>query len=82
LDRPLDGKIDRRCSQLEAKFEAKFQLLSWMVGFNLLLTAGVLWTVLTAQLQAIFEPGARHPIRRMVSLRSKPMTCSGKGGIQ
>jgi hypothetical protein len=32
--------------RLEQKFDAKFLLLQWMLGFNLLLTAGVLWRLL------------------------------------
>lgn len=39
----LDAKVDRRCDQLEGKFT----LLSWMLGFNLAFTVGVLWKVLT-----------------------------------
>jgi uncharacterized coiled-coil protein SlyX len=49
----LDAKIDLTTARMEArierveqKFDAKFVLLQWMLGFNLLLTAGVLWRLL------------------------------------
>ena len=34
----LEAKIDR----IEEKFDGKFRLLEWMLGFNLLFTGGVL----------------------------------------
>jgi hypothetical protein len=42
VEQKFDAKIDR----VEQKFDAKFLLLQWMLGFNLLLTAGVLWRLL------------------------------------
>jgi hypothetical protein len=38
----LRSDLDR----LEQKFDAKFLMLQWMLGFNLLMTAGVLWRLL------------------------------------
>jgi hypothetical protein len=32
--------------RLEQRFDAKFLMLQWMLGFNLLMTAGVLWRLL------------------------------------
>jgi hypothetical protein len=45
----LEAKIDRleaKTDRVEQKFDGKFLLLQWMLGFNLLLTAGVLWRLL------------------------------------
>jgi hypothetical protein len=35
-----------RIDRVEQKFDAKFLLLQWMLGFNLVLTAGVLWRLI------------------------------------
>ena len=37
--------IKNDISLLDAKFEAKFTLLQWMLGFNLAFTMAVLWKV-------------------------------------
>jgi predicted RNase H-like nuclease (RuvC/YqgF family) len=45
----LEAKIDRleaKTDRIEQRFDGKFLLLQWMLGFNLLLTAGVLWRLL------------------------------------
>ena len=45
----LEARIDRveaRLDRVEQKFDAKFVLTHWMLGFQLALTAGVLWRLL------------------------------------
>ncbi len=38
-------KLENRISLLDAKVDAKFSLLQWMIGFNLAVTMAVLWKV-------------------------------------
>jgi hypothetical protein len=38
--------LDNAVARLEHKFDAKFLLLQWMLGFNLVMTAGVLWRLI------------------------------------
>ena len=38
-------KLENRISLLDAKVDAKFALLQWMIGFNLAVTMAVLWKV-------------------------------------
>ncbi len=53
LDRYLDSRVDAAVQTLRAEFETRFQriearmqLLTWMVGFNLAATMAVLWKLL------------------------------------
>jgi hypothetical protein len=47
IDR-LDSKFDSRFQAVEARFDAKFTLLSWMIGTNMAITLGVLALILRA----------------------------------
>jgi hypothetical protein len=42
----LERRIETEIARIEQKFDAKFLLLQWMLGFNLVLTAGVLWRLI------------------------------------
>ena len=48
LEEALAGDYATRAdfARLEQKFDGKFLLLQWMLGFNLLMTAGILWRML------------------------------------
>jgi hypothetical protein len=45
LDTAVD-RLERRIARLGHKFDPKFLLLQWMLGFNLVMTAGVLWRLI------------------------------------